>query len=361
MREILERIYYGNTVQEYLIALGIIVVGLLVIRILRKSILTRIQRLTSRTDHKFDSFLVNKFKKFGIPILYILVIYSGINYLELSERVADIVDIALTVSLTLLGIMLVSSVVRAIIRSYLSRNEDGEEMIKQLAGLMLVINLFIWAIGLLFLFNNLGFDVTAVVAGLGIGGIAVALAAQNILGDLFNYFVILFDRPFEVGDFLIIDQKLGSVEHIGVKTTRVRSLSGEQLIFSNGDLMSARIHNYKRMERRRILFGVGVTYQTSLEKAKRIPEILKQIVEEIEGVTFDRAHFKQYGASSLDYEIVYYVEAPDFNIYMDKQQEINFRIYEEFEKLGVEIAYPTRTLYLHVDNDEDELQKKMAQ
>ncbi|MGK7390054.1 MAG: mechanosensitive ion channel family protein [Candidatus Cyclobacteriaceae bacterium M2_1C_046] len=351
MNDILERVYYDNTVQQYLIALGIIVVGLLLIKLFKRSILTRIERLTTRTKTKIDSYTVGYFDKYGIPALYILVVYWGLNYLYLSERLQDILQVALIVSLTILGIRLVSAFVQAILRGYLRRQEGGEERVKQLSGLMLIINLIVWGLGLIFLFGNLGFDVTAVVAGLGIGGIAIALAAQNILGDLFNYFVILFDRPFIVGDFLIIDDKLGSVEKIGIKTTRIRSLSGEELIFSNGDLTSSRIKNYKSMQRRRIVFNFGVTYQTPLEKLKTIPGIIKTILEEQEQANLDRAHFAAYEDSSLRFEVVYFMEVPDYNSYMDTQQEINFRLYEELEKINVDIAYPTRTLYVNMENN----------
>ncbi|GAB3815924.1 hypothetical protein GCM10028895_10600 [Pontibacter rugosus] len=210
---------------------------------------------------------------------------------------------------------------------------------------MLIINIIIWGIGLLTLLDNLGYDVTTVVAGLGIGGIAVALAAQNILGDLFNYFVIFFDRPFEVGDFIVIDEKAGVVDKIGVKTSRVKSLSGEQLVFSNSDLTNSRIHNYKRMEQRRILFKIGVTYQTPYATLQEIPALLKTIIDEQETTRYDRAHFSSYGDSSLDFEIVYYVLSSDYNVYMDVQQKINLRIFKEFELIGIDFAFPTRTVF----------------
>jgi small-conductance mechanosensitive channel len=185
-----------------------------------------------------------------------------------------------------------------------------------------------------------------VVAGLGIGGIAVALAAQAVLGDLFSYFSILMDRPFELGDFIIIDDYMGTIEHIGIKTTRIRSLGGEQLVFSNTDLTGSRIRNYKRMEQRRIVFRIGVVYQTPVEKLKEIPGIIKGIMDAIPEARTDRAHFASYGDSSLDFEIVYYVLTGDYNKYMDIQQEINLSLAEEFERRGIEFAYPTRTLFI---------------
>ncbi len=194
--------------------------------------------------------------------------------------------------------------------------------------------------------DNLGFKISAVIAGLGIGGIAVALAAQAILGDLFSYFAILFDRPFEVGDFIILGEYLGTIEHIGIKTTRIRSLSGEQLVFSNTDLTSSRLRNYKRMGKRRVVFKLGVTYQTTLKQLKTIPGIIENIIKGVKDTTFDRVHFSSYGDFSLIFEVVYYVMSRDYNKYMDIQQVINFAIKKEFEAGGIEFAYPTQTLYL---------------
>lgn len=357
MNEFLDRVYYQNTVQEYLIALGSILLGILLVKLFKRFLLKKLKVLTAKTSTKADDFIVDSIEKFGIPAIYAFIVYGVITSLTLTEKVENILSVAITVVITFLLIRFFSASIIRLLKSYVSGQENGEEKLKQIGGLIIIIHVIIWMVGLLFFFDNMGYDVTAVVAGLGIGGIAIALAAQNILGDLFNYFVIFFDRPFEVGDFLIIDDKLGAVEYIGVKTTRIRSLSGEQLVFSNSDLTNSRIHNYKRMERRRVVFKIGVTYQTPYEKLKQIPDLLKNIVEEQTDVTFDRSHFQKYGDSSLDFEIVYYVIGADYNKYMDIQQAINFRIFEEFEKMDITIAYPTRTLYVvkeGEDGDDDD-------
>jgi len=199
---------------------------------------------------------------------------------------------------------------------------------------------------LLLALDNMGVDITALIAGLGIGGIAVALALQNVLGDLFASLSIVLDKPFVIGDFIIVDDLLGTVERIGLKTTRVRSLYGEQLVFSNSDLLNSRIRNYKRMFERRILFSIGVTYQTPHEKLATIPGIIREVIESQEQVRFDRAHFKEYGDSALKFEIVYYVLVPDYNTHMDIQQAINLAIVRRFEEEKIEFAFPTQTLYL---------------
>jgi small-conductance mechanosensitive channel len=204
----------------------------------------------------------------------------------------------------------------------------------------------VWAMALLIALDQLGFNVTALIAGLGIGGIAVALALQNVLGDLFASMAIVLDKPFQVGDFIIVGDKPGTVEKVGLKTTRVKSLWGEQLVFANAQLLNAQIKNYKRMQERRISFGIGVTYETPAEKLRALPGWLKAAVQAQPDVRFDRAHFKEYADFSLNFEIVYYVLSPDYNLYMDRQQAINLAIFDKLAQEDVQFAYPTRTLYL---------------
>jgi small-conductance mechanosensitive channel len=291
-----------------------------------------------------DDYLVDSIHRFGLPILNIIIIYFGLNYLTISEKASKYMHGAFVVILTYYAVRLVSSTVLLVLQSHVRGHEDGDEKVKQLGGIMLLLNIFIWAIGALSVFSNLGYDVTTIIAGLGIGGIAIALAAQNILGDLFNYFVIFFDRPFEIGDYIVIDDKKGNVEHIGIKTTRLKSLTGEQLIISNSDLTKSRIHNFKRMEQRRISFTLNVSYETKLEQLKEIPEIIKSIVNSIKDITLDRVHFLTYGDYSLKYEVVYIVLTADFNRYADIQQEINLRIFESFHQRGIKFAYSSQTI-----------------
>jgi small-conductance mechanosensitive channel len=353
MEEFLKKEYYGNNVEHYLITLGIILGGLLLLRLFRKSILGKLKKWASSTETKFDDYIVGGIQKFGLPILNFVFIYFGLQYLTLPDRVEKLIHNGLVVIFTFYAISLVSSVARLSLESFIKSQNEGEEKLKQLGGIMLIINVILWAIGLLFIFNNLGYDVTAIVAGLGIGGIAIALAAQNILGDLFNYFVIFFDRPFEIGDFITVDDKKGTVEYIGIKTSRLKSITGEQLVFSNSDLTKSRIHNFKRMQRRRIVFSFGVIYQTSPELLEKIPTLLKSIVAAQPDVTFDRAHFAKFGPSSLDYEVVYFVETSEYNQYMDLQQKINMEIFKVFAAEKIEFAYPTQTLFLTRESKED--------
>jgi small-conductance mechanosensitive channel len=346
MNDFLNRIYLQNTVLDYVIALGILLAGTVLISLFKKIILSRLIRWTDNTHTTIDNYVVEAIARFGVPALYLGVLFLSVNYLTLSVRVERFVWIVLTIAITVLVIRFLSTAILLILRSLIRKQTNGEEKVKQLGGLMLLINVVFWIVGLLFLFDNMGYDVTAVIAGLGIGGIAIALAAQNILGDLFNYFVIFFDRPFEVGDFIVVDDKNGVVEYIGIKTTRIKTLSGEQLVFSNSDLTNSRVHNFKRMQRRRVVFKTNVTYQTPLEQVQAIPELIKSIILEQTPVQFDRSHFASYGDSSLDFETVYNVLSADYTTYMDIHQKINLRIFEEFNKRGIGFAYPTRTLFV---------------
>ena len=349
MEELLDKVFYGNSVQAYLIAIGIFFAGILFVRLFRKSVLKKLKKWAETTETNLDDYIVSAVERFGMPMLNFGALYFGIHYLQLSEFADKVVRGATIVVISFYTIRLVTILIRVFIESYVKAQENGEEKVKQLRGVLLVINLSIWFLGGVFMFDNLGYDVTAIIAGLGIGGIAIALAAQNILGDLFNYFVIFFDQPFEIGDFIVVDDKMGNVEYIGIKTTRLKSLSGEQIIISNTDLTNSRLHNFKRMEQRRILFSLGVTYQTTPEQLRIIPDLIKSAIESQENVTFDRAHFSKFGDFSLNFEVVYYVRSREYSVFMDINQRINLKLYEAFAEKGIEFAYPTQTLFLNKD------------
>ena len=350
MEDFLSRTYLNNTIQDYLIAATGIIVGIILIPLFRRVLIRPFKLLAGRTETKIDDYIIDSFQNFGLPILNIMIVFFGLNYLTLSEKASKYIYGAFVVIITYYIVRLISSTVLLVLQSYVGKHEDGDEKVKQLGGIMLLMNVFIWAIGIISIFSNLGYDVTTIIAGLGIGGIAIALAAQNILGDLFNYFVIFFDRPFEIGDFIVIDDKKGNVEHIGIKTTRLKSLTGEQLIISNSDLTKSRIHNFKRMYERRIVFTLGVAYETPLEQLKEIPEIIKSIVTATKDTTLDRVHFLTYGDYSLKFEVVYFVDSSDYNRYADIQQEINFRIFEAFQKKNIKFAYPSQTIFMAPSN-----------
>jgi small-conductance mechanosensitive channel len=347
VRRILESVYLGNTVEAYLQALAMVVGIALVLWIIEKVVVVRLHRLAMKTKNELDDYFVELIMDLGVPVYAFIGLYIASRSLVLSPSAERILNIAFVIFLTIKVVQILQHLaIYLIARAYLRRGEGDPNRAAAVRNLGLIARIALWAIGLVFILDNLGIRVTGVVAGLGIGGIAVALAAQTVLEDAFSSFSIFIDRPFEVGDFIIVGDLLGTVQHVGFKTTRIRSLHGEELIFSNKDLTNSRIQNYKRMQERRIPFELGVVYQTRLEKMQKIPVMIREIVESVDGARFDRTHFKAYGAFSLDIEVVYYVLSPDYNTYMDIQQEINFRIMEAFEREGIEFAYPTQTLFL---------------
>ena len=340
------RMYFGNSLEDWLIAFGIIVLAFALIKILKGTVLKNLKKWSARTTNTFDDFIVHAAEKSVVPYLYFASIFIALQYLSFNVRSSDILQVAILFITTFFVLRLVTSAIQYSIFAFIAKQENSETKQKQARGLIIILKGIVWVLGLVFLIDNLGYNVTTIVTGLGIGGIAIALAAQTVLGDFFSYFVIFFDRPFEIGDFIIVDDKIiGAIEYIGVKTTRIRAITGEQIVCSNKDLTDSRIHNYKRMTRRRVVFSIGVTYQTSAEQMKKIPGIIKSIIENTESASFDRSHFSAFGASSLDFETVYFIETPDYNLYMDAQQKIYLEMLQAFEKEKIEFAYPTQTLF----------------
>jgi small-conductance mechanosensitive channel len=342
MEQLLHQEYFGNTIQQYIIAASFMLGGIILLKIFKRAIIARLYTWAHRTEGKFDDYIVRGIDKFALPILNVMIIYWSISMLQLSDKATKAVAIVITFFL----IRLVTTVFELLFESFITKQYGNPEKIRQVRGIVFIINALLWTAGIVALLDNLGYDVTTIIAGFGIGGIAIALAAQNIVGDLFNYFVIFFDKPFEIGDFLIVDDKRGTVEHIGIKTTHLRSITGEQLIISNSDLTKSRVHNYKRMERRRILFTISIPYTTSLEHVREIPKIIKGFIDETPRATYDRSHFSSFDNSFLNFETVYYVESPEYIDYMETQQSINLKIFEEFSNRGVKFGHPARTIFV---------------
>lgn len=347
MEKILEFTFFNNSAAAYLTSLVAFLLGIVIVYIFKKIILYKLMSWAKSTVTKFDDLLVKAMEAAVVPLLYFAVFYFAVQTLNLSVGIEKALHLTTVVLLTFYALKAIITVINHITESYIDGTEHGDEREKQMRSIASLLVFLIWILGLMFLLDNLGFKISSVIAGLGIGGIAIALAAQTVLGDVFNYFVIFFDHPFEVGDFLIIEDKMGTVEYIGLKTTRIRSLSGELMIFHNSDLTNARVHNYQKMEKRRVVFQIGVTYQTSADLLEEIPKIIKEIVDKQDGATFDRAHFAKFGDFSLKFEFVYFVMNADYTSYMDVQQAINLAIFRSFESRGIEFAYPTQTLFVN--------------
>lgn len=349
--DLLKITYLGNTVLSWCIAIVAFIVVYFGISTILKYIARKLETLFERTQTDLDDLIVDLLKARTKKLfIVILALYAASQVLVLPVKAGTIINTTAFLTLAIQAGIWGNGIVNFFVRRRASK--DGEEGLNLEAYSVItwLAKATMWVLIILLTLNNLGIQITALIAGLGISGIAVALAVQNILGDLFASLSIVLDRPFIIGDFIIVGDHLGTVEHVGLKTTRVRSLSGEQLIFSNTDLLNSRIRNFRRMDERRVIFTLGVTYQTSAEKLERIPGIIREVIEAQDQVRFDRAHFSGYGAYSLDFEIVYWVLDRDYTVFRNIHQSINIDLYRKFEEEGIGFAYPTQTLFLEKED-----------
>ncbi len=350
MKNLLQyQLHNDNTALDWLIALSATLLFFTVPFFTRRIIMFRLRRLPPKDKTPVLQYILNSLERINRLFMVIAALYIGSLFLNLTVEERKVVDKTILIALIFQAGILISFNVRRWIFSYLMRKSkrDASSM-SALSIFNFISQIVVWTVVLILVVENMGFDATALVTGLGIGGIAVALALQNVLSDLFGSLSIVLDKPFVIGDFIIFDNFgfLGTVEHIGIKTTRLRSISGEQIVCSNNDLLNTRIRNFQRMNERRVVFKVGVTYQTKHDLLKEIPEILKTAVNRHESTRFDRAHFQSFGDFALMFEVVYYILCADYVVYMDTQQAINLEIFQIFEEKGIEFAYPTQTIHL---------------
>ena len=340
-------VIFGNDLTTWTIAFGIGLAACLVLYIAKRLVVRRLEAFAATTTTYLDD-LAMKVLWATHPLFIVLMgVYAGSQSLVLAETRVTLLS-RLAIAALLLQVARWGDVgVRAWLHHYRAhRSGQDAASTTSTTALGFVARTLVWLIVILMILDNFGVNITTLVASLGIGGIAVALALQNILGDLFSSLSIVLDKPFVVGDFITVDDMSGTVENVGLKTTRIRGLGGEQIVFSNSDLLASRIRNFKRMQTRRIVFGIGVTYETSKQQLLAIPGILRDIVQAQPDVEFDRAHFKSFGPSSLDFETIYIMKTPEYGAYMDVQQAMNMALFERFESEGIEFAYPTQTVYL---------------
>lgn len=336
---------FNNSLSAYALALVIFVISYAILKLFQYLVLVKLRGIAKRTPITVDDTVV-KIAESVRPSFYAIVsIWLALHTLNLHPWI----DTALTVitigwavyqAVIAFSILLDDVLLTYVAADSTPNTRSALKLIGRIAKGVL------WGLGVILLLSNIGVDVTSLVAGLGIGGIAVAFALQGILSDLFSSFSIYFDKPFEIGDFIIIDELMGTVEHIGVKSTRLRSLSGEELVLSNHYLTSAKIHNYKKMAERRVVFTLGVVYDTTSEKLQEGIEILKEAITSRSDSRLDRVHFSAFGEYALQYECVHYILVPDYNAYMDAQQEINFFIKNRFDEAGIVMAFPTQVVHL---------------
>ncbi len=329
----------GNTPTQWLWAIGIFIISLVAIFIVRKVIEGRLKKLESKIHASFISAIIADFRCRVLPITYIIALFIAMEFVKVPDNAYNIIAKIVFVVVTAYILLFLGDLIKIIV---LKRSEESGFP----TGMITVFKILLWIFGGLFVAANLGYNVSTFITGLGIGGVAIALASQAILGDVFNYFVILFDKPFKKGDTIQIDSLMGTVEYIGIKTTRIRSVNGELLSVANSDLTKSRLSNYQMAEKRRKLAVIGVEYSTSAENLKQIPAILEECVKSTAKAEFTRVHFSDFGASSLDFELAYFVVTQDYLEYVRVVQEVNYKIVEKFNALGINFAFPSQTIYM---------------
>jgi small-conductance mechanosensitive channel len=337
--------FYGNPASAWVVALAIFAASLAVLFVTRRILVRRLGKWAARTANDLDDLVVDLLRRTRRYFIVMVSVTAGSLALVLPAGTRAGLRTAMVIALCLQSVAWGNGVIQFWVDRYTVRraNVDGATT-TTVAALGYVARMVFWLVILLLALDNFGVDVTTLVTGLGITGIAVALAVQNILGDLLGALSIVVDKPFVVGDAISVDQFTGTVEHIGLKTTRVRGLGGEQIVFSNADLLKARIRNHRRLVERRVSFVSGLSYETPRAKVERVPGMLRDIVLSQQPVRFDRSHFRSFGESALEFETVYFVLTDDYNRFMDIQQAINLEVLRRFEQEDISFAFPTRTI-----------------
>jgi len=335
-----------NPWQAWAIAFAIGTAAAALLYAAKGTVVRRLEAFAPGTDTYLDDLAIKVLSATHPLFILAIGVYAGSQWLALPDRSGVLLARVAIAALLLQAARWGDAGIRSWLHHYrLRRSALDAASTTSTAALGFVARAALWLVVVLMILDNFGVNITTLVASLGIGGIAVALALQNILGDLFSSLSIVLDKPFEVGDFIAVDDIVGTVEHVGLKTTRIRGLGGEQVVFSNSDLLGSRIRNYKRMQTRRIVFGIGVPHGVSKAQMRAIPAILREAVEAQPQVKFDRAHFKGVGPSSLDFETVYIVQTAEYAVYMDVQQAINIALFERFADAGIPFARPAQTVY----------------
>ena len=333
----------GNTIAEIAIAITVFLVVLLAMKMVRTQVIARIVNLSKRTNTKMDDVVTSFFGGIKTPIYVLIALFIALQGITIPDSLNLIVNIAILIAVVSQVVKLLEEVFSMLLGAQFRKTNPNSE----LPGIFRIgIRLVLWSVGGLLILSNVGVDITSLVAGLGIGGLAISLALQNILSDLFASFSLAVDKPFEIGDFIVVGDYKGTVKHIGMKTTRLTALEGEEIVISNTELTSARVQNYKKMKKRRIVIQVGVTYDTTNAQLQRINDIMKEAISLQENAEFDRSHFKEFGDSALLFEIVYFMLTGDYAEYMDTQQTINMEIHQKFQEEGIQMAFPTQTVYV---------------
>ena len=344
--EILEQSFLNNTLFEYVLFGASFLALFLIIKIFEQVLLVKLKNRQKKIgEPSFKKVLLDFIVSIRTSLYLFVAFIVSLSTLAVNDRLITFLQAVLVIWITVRFMLGVQMVVDYVLnRKLLNDADPGTEVAAKNIGT--IFKALLWIFAILLLLSNFGVEVTSLVAGLGVGGVAIAFALQNVLEDLFSSFAIYFDKPFTIGDFIIVDDQMGVVEKIGIKTTRIRALQGEEVVISNNELTTERVHNFKKLEKRRSLFEFGVVYSTDTEKMRKIPEMVREIIENKERTEFDRAHFKGFGDSALEYEVSYYVLSSEFKEFRDIHEKVLLDIKEKFEEEGISMAFPTRTVHL---------------
>ena len=334
---------------SFLILILSIIIGFIIYRLFQKTFTSWAKKTKTTVD---DEILAN----IRLPI-YLAVFVIGLYYALTPISLLQPYETEITLIFTLIEILLVTFAINRVINVLVAwYAEKSKKRKKEMSAHLLfimkkILHAIVYIFAILFVLYAFNVNLSGALVGLGVGGIAIAFALQNVLSDMFSAFTIYFDRPFEIGDFVILGDDAGTVKKIGIVSTRIQTLQGEELVVSNQELITTRIRNFKQMKKRRVSFNFGVIYGTPSSKLEKIPDMIKSIIESMDIADVDRVHFKEFGNFSLNFETVYYIRSKDYNTYMDTQQEINLKIKKAFEKEGIEMAFPTQTIFVKEENN----------
>lgn len=348
MDVLIDTVFLNNTLLQWISAGVIAALSLIVLWLVQVIIVQRLRRITETTKTQIDSLALDLVANTKLWLIIFVALYLGsLTLFFETDRVPNFLRTLAVIAMLVQGALWGTQVIAFLLRQYVQGEPEDEVSGESAYSLLnFVLQVVLWSVIVLMVLDNIGIQVTSLIAGLGIGSVAIALAVQEILSDIFASLSIVLDKPFVVGDTIEVDQFRGAVEHVGLKTTRVRSITGEELIFANSDLLESRIRNYRRMQQRRVVIMLGVAYETPHETLERIPAMVEAEIEKLDTVRFDRAHLKEMGGSALMYEVVYWALLPDFRTYMDTLQAVNLALLGRFEQEGIDMPYPTQRVYV---------------
>ncbi|XKT75277.1 MAG: mechanosensitive ion channel family protein [Patescibacteria group bacterium UBA2103] len=339
----LEAIYFGNSVRQYLEAVGIFAVAFSFFGVLQSVVISRLERFAKASSTTIDDAAIRIVKSIR-PGFYayvaVFLAYQRLSFSGVIDQVAGGVLIIWIAYQVVIGLQILIDYV-------IGRWQKNDDVATTSAYNFLasIVKVLLWVFAFIFVLSNFGINITTFIAGLGIGGIAIAFALQNILSDLFSSFAIYFDKPFVIGDTIKVGNTMGTVEKIGIKTTRVKSLQGEEVVFSNKKLTSEDIQNFGKMQERRNVFQFGILYETPIEKVKEVPDMVRDIFGDLSDVRLDRVHFKSLGDSALVFEVSFFALKSEYSFLLDMQERVNLGLMERFEREKIEFAYPTQVIY----------------